>query len=131
LKDGRNRMLVIDKYSSKPIYEQIIEGTEKNILLGLMREGDAVPSVRELSVTLQINPNTIQKSYIELERRGSICSVQGRGSFVREGAVEAIKKRERQKLEELKETARSLKLAGVSQEELSDAIDEVFKEGNI
>lgn len=121
-------MLVIDKYGSQPIYEQIIEGIERNILLGILKEGDAVPSVRELSVSLGINPNTIQKAYLELDRRGSIISCAGRGSFVREGAVISIKVRARGELDTLRETARRLKMAGVSLEELTKTIDDVYKE---
>ncbi len=121
-------MIVIDKYGSKPIYEQICDAIEKNILLGIMAEGEAVPSVRELSVKLGINPNTIQKAYLELDRRGIIVSSHGRGSFVREGAIISIKVRERGKLEDIKSMARELKRAGVSLEELTKIIDEIYKE---
>ncbi len=122
-------MLIIDKYGSKPIYEQICDGIEKNILLGVLREGDAIPSVRELSVSLGINPNTIQKAYLELDRRGTVISSPGRGSYVREGAVISIKVRERAKLERVRETVRELKIAGVPCEEIVKLIEETYKEG--
>ncbi len=121
-------MLVIDKYASKPIYEQLTDGIERNILLGIMKEGEAIPSVRELSVALGINPNTIQKAYLELDRRGIVISSPGRGSFVREGAVITIKVRERKKLDSIRETARELRVAGVSREELIGIIDDIYKE---
>ena len=119
-------MLTIDKYSGTPIYEQIIDGIQKNILLGLLHEGDAMPSVRELSVTLGINPNTIQKAYIELERREVTVALSGRGSFVREGAVERIKLLGRSKLEDLYLCARELRLAGVSCEELIKTVERAY-----
>ena len=59
-------MIVIDKYSRKPIYEQIIDGIEKQIMSGVMGELDKLPSIRELSVALSINPNTIQKAFLVL-----------------------------------------------------------------
>ncbi|MEE1357482.1 MAG: GntR family transcriptional regulator [Clostridia bacterium] len=121
-------MLVIDKYSAKPIYEQIIDGIEKDILLGILNEGDAVPSVRELSVTLGINPNTVQKAYIELDRRSIIISGHGVGSFVKSGALAAIKESERKKLEHLHRLASELYLAGVAKEELFDVIDRAYKQ---
>ncbi len=119
-------MLTIDKYSQTPIYEQIIDGIEKDILLGFLCEGEAVPSVRELSVTLAINPNTIQKAYIELERRGITVPLPGRGSFVRTGAVEAIKKEARKKLDALYECSRELCLAGVEAEELIKTVKRAY-----
>ncbi len=122
----RERMLTVDKYSTVPIYEQIIDGIEKDVLLGALREGDAVPSVRELSVTLGINPNTIQKAYVELERRGITVPLPGRGSFVREGALEAIRAEARRKLDSLYECSRELKLAGVELEELIKTVKRAY-----
>ena len=119
-------MLTIDKYSGTPIYEQIINGIEKDILLGFLHEGDAIPSVRELSVALGINPNTIQKAYIELERRGVTVALSGRGSFVREGALDSIRLRTKRKLDEVYELARELKLAGVASRELYEMIDRAY-----
>ena len=119
-------MLTLDKYSSTPIYEQIVDGIEKEILLGFLREGDAVASVRELSVTLGINPNTIQKAYIELERRGVTVALSGRGSFVREGALDNIRQREKRKLQVLFDLARELRLAGAGKQELIEEIERAY-----
>ena len=119
-------MLTVDKYAQTPIYEQIIDGLEREVLLGLLREGEAIPSVRELSVSLGINPNTIQKAYIELERRGVTVALSGRGSFVREGALDSIRLRTKRKLDEVYELARELKLAGVASRELYEMIDRAY-----
>ena len=119
-------MLTVDKYVQTPIYEQIIDGLEREVLLGLLREGEAIPSVRELSVSLGINPNTIQKAYIELERRGVTVALSGRGSFVREGALDSIRRRTKRKLDEVYELARELKLAGVASRELYEMIDRAY-----
>lgn len=75
-------MIRIDTSAVKPIYEQIYDEFVKLILLDALKEGDNLPSVRELALTLQINPNTIQKSYKLLESKKFIKSIKGKGNFV-------------------------------------------------
>ncbi|MBO5293779.1 MAG: GntR family transcriptional regulator [Clostridia bacterium] len=123
-------MLMIDKLSSKPVYEQIVDGVERNILLGLYPVGEQVPSVRELSVGLGINPNTIQKSYTELIRRGVICSSPGSGCFVTPDARDRIRRRAMERLPQLTALAGELLLAGVRAEELYAAIECAVKNEN-
>ena len=72
-------MFSVDPLSRTPVYEQIVEQCEQYVLLGVLCAGDRLPSVRQLSVELSINPNTIQKAYIELDRRGMVTAVPGRG----------------------------------------------------
>ena len=115
-------MLLIDKFSGKPVYEQIVEGIERNILLGLYPVGAQVPSVRELSASLGINPNTIQKSYTELMRRGVICSSPGSGCYVTPRALEKIRERARERLAELEALSAELALSGVDGEEILRAV---------
>ncbi len=79
-------MIQLNYRDALPIYEQIVRGVCEQIDAGILRAGDKLPSVRELAGTLAINPNTIQRAYQELERRGRIASVSGKGSFVCEDA---------------------------------------------
>ena len=74
--------LTIDLKDRRPIYEQLIDQIVYLVLHGVMQPGEQLPSVRSLAGELAINPNTIQKAYAELERRGITYSVPGRGSFV-------------------------------------------------
>jgi len=74
--------LTIDLKDRRPIYEQLIDQIMDLVLHGVMQPGEQLPSVRSLAGELAINPNTIQKAYAELERRGITYSVPGRGSFV-------------------------------------------------
>ncbi len=74
--------LTIDLKDRRPIYEQLIDQIMDLVLHGVMQAGEQLPSVRSLAGELAINPNTIQKAYAELERRGITYSVPGRGSFV-------------------------------------------------
>lgn len=119
-------MTNIDKLSRKPIYEQIVDGICKEISTGLLKEGDQLPSVRELSVLLSINPNTIQKAYIELDRRGVITSAPGRGSFVKPNAQNAIRSLTEEQLDELSPAIRRLALAKMPKERLISLIDEIY-----
>lgn len=114
-------MLLIDKLSAVPVYEQITDGIEKEILMGVLSPGDPLPSLRELSVTLGINPNTIQKAYAELSRRGVMCSAPGSGCFVTAGARDAIRTRARERLPELRRLCAALCAAGLDADEIADA----------
>ena len=75
-------MIHLDYRDARPIYTQIIDGFREQIVAGVLRQGDKMPSVRELATALTINPNTIQRAYRELEMQGWIASVPGKGSFV-------------------------------------------------
>ena len=88
-------MILLDMKDRRPIYEQLIEKLADLMLCGALREDEKLPSVRNLAADLSINPNTIQRAYVELERRGYIYSVQGKGSFVANiESVRADKKEE-------------------------------------
>lgn len=86
-------MIEIDVRSRVPIYEQLQANIRLLILQGTLKKDEKLPSVRELSSMLTINPNTIQKAYKALERDGFIYSVSGRGNFVRK-LDEVIMKKE-------------------------------------
>ena len=75
-------MLRIDARISTPIYEQVIIGIKELILKGVLKSGDKLPSVRELSTLLTINPNTVSKAYIELEKENIVEVIKGRGTFI-------------------------------------------------
>ena len=115
-------MLLVDKFSGKPVYEQLIESIERDILMGAFAEGAQLPSLRELSAALSINPNTIQKSYAELTRRGVILPAQGSGYYVAPHAREVLRREATGKLETLRALADELRLAGVSEREIVAAV---------
>lgn len=75
-------MLVIDARNSTPIYEQVIFGIKELIIKGVLKSGDKLPSVRELSALLTINPNTVSKAYMELEKENIVEIIKGRGTFI-------------------------------------------------
>ncbi len=121
-------MFKVNSLSQKPVYEQLIEQTEKYILTGIIAVGEAMPSVRKLSHEASVNPNTVGKAYSELIGMGILVSVPGKGCFVAENAVEIIGNSRRAKLCEVKEIFKELKLAGIKQEEIISVVAEVYSE---
>ena len=80
-------MILLDYKDSRPIYEQVAEKLQELMLLGVLEEDSQMPSVRSLAMELSINPNTIQRAYGELERRGVIYAAKGRGNFISDNAA--------------------------------------------
>ncbi len=114
-------MIHINFRDARPIYEQVRDGFRQLILSGALPADSKMPSVRELAAQLTINPNTIQRAYRELEAEGYICSVPGKGSFVRERG-EAAAARKAELLRQLSALGRELKLLGAGEEELLAAL---------
>jgi len=77
-----------------PIYLQIMNFIKKEIVTGKLKAGDKIPSVRELAAELQINPNTIQRTFQELEREEVVETRRGLGRYVtsEEAKIMTIKK---------------------------------------
>ncbi len=119
-------MFQIDTRSRMPIYEQVVNQLEYFVLNGILKEGEQIPSVRNLSVDLSINPNTIQKAYFELDKRGIIQSVPGRGCFVTDSAKDILSAKKREQLADLKILVNELALAEVRKEEVISCIEEVY-----
>ncbi len=119
-------MFIIDSMSRQPVYEQLIRQMERFVLSGLMKPGDQLPSVRSLSMELSINPNTIQKAYSELDLRGIIYAVPGRGCFVSENAGSLLEECKRSRLEELKTMAEELRTSGVPLADVERCIRTVY-----
>ena len=116
-------MIEINYKDARPIYEKVKDSLRRLILSGALPEDGKLPSVRELAVSLTINPNTIQRAYRELEQEGYIVSVPGKGSFVsRGGGAKAARRAEL--TDRLRALAREFDALGVSREELAAIIRE-------
>ncbi len=81
-------LLDVNAADSRPIYGQIADRVKFAIAAGVLRPGDLVPSVRELSRQLVVNPNTVARAYRELQNEGLVEPVRGTGLQVAEDAVE-------------------------------------------
>lgn len=119
-------IITIDLRKRQLIYEQIIESVKEQVARGVLRENDYMPSVRSLANELGINPNTIQKSYAELERQGVIQSVAGRGSIVIVSA-ETVKEMQQDKVsEKIRAAAKDAVASGMDLESFVRIAGEVF-----
>ncbi|MCF0259540.1 MAG: GntR family transcriptional regulator [Erysipelotrichaceae bacterium] len=70
--------------SERPIYMQLVEQIRNDIISGLYKGGDRLPSVRDLAVQMEVNPNTLQKALSQLEQEGLIYTKRNVGKFVTE-----------------------------------------------
>lgn len=114
--------MLIDKHSRTPIYEQVIAQVERGILTGEFAPDAQIPSVRALSMELSVNPNTLQKAYAELERRGLCYTVPGNGRFVSPDAAARLRTMKRELLERVSVLARELRVSGVKENEVITAV---------
>ncbi len=80
---------------TRPIYLQIMEEIKKRTVRGQYKTGEQLPSVREQAKEIGVNPNTIARVYMELERDGFIFTRRGQGSFITEESGRIEKEREK------------------------------------
>ncbi len=116
-------MIHLDYRDSRPIYSQIIDGFRDQIVAGVLRSGDRLPSVRELAGELAINPNTIQRAYRQLEQEGWIATMPGKGCFVCSAPSSIAREKERL-LEIFSGTAQALLALGMTVNELAAYLKE-------
>lgn len=123
-------MKEIQLKSKKSIYEQVIDGIKEDIVSGVLCAKEKLPSVRDLSAKLTVNPNTIQKAYKQLEKEGWIYSVSGLGNFV----SESERKENPLEIEKLYEgiaaSLKQLRFLGVSEKDILYRINEFVKGGS-
>src|SRR6266699_5871534 len=87
----------VDFQAGKPVYLQLADQIRYAAASGVLREGEALPSLRPLAEELRINRNTVAKAYAELESQGIIETIPGKGCFLKE-VNSPFTKQARQKL---------------------------------
>jgi GntR family transcriptional regulator len=107
---------------SQPIYRQLRDRVVAMILDGVLKEGDALPSVRNVAAESRVNPLTVLKGYQQLVDEGLVESRRGLGMFVNVGARSLLLKGERQKFlaEEWPRVQATIQRLGLTPEELLD-----------
>jgi GntR family transcriptional regulator len=124
----RDIMGSINIYSSVAVYVQIENSARFAIASGILKPGDKLPSVRELSDWLQINPNTVAKSYRDLEVMGLLYTRRGMGVFVQKSAETKCRERCRQEIAARAfEVISEAKAAGMKKPEINDIIKRCLK----
>ena len=109
---------VISQSDKRPMYLQIMEQIKRRIAVGDWAEGQALPSIRQLAVDLQVSVITVKRAYLELEHEGVIVTHHGRGSAVASGANLGLKLREAELQQHLDQAAKVAAMLGLSSEEL-------------
>jgi DNA-binding transcriptional regulator YhcF (GntR family) len=120
---------------NRPIYLQIADLVMEKIIFGTWREGDKIPSVRELAVSLEVNPNTVMHAYGFLQESSIIYNRRGIGYHVSESGMERAKRLKRGEFvtDELPELFRTMEILDIDIEELERLYNEYRenrKEGN-
>ena len=120
-------MIKLDYKNDKPLHEQITQGIKDLIMCGAMAADEQLPSVRDLSVSLTVNPNTVQRAYKTLETEGVIYSIRGKGNFVAR-MPEADKKTIDSLYQTLFETMRELLFYGEDKESIEKVLEKAIEE---
>src|SRR4249920_2875195 len=81
----------VDTASRQPIYQQLVDQIRETVARGELQPEEKLPSVRQLSSELVVNPNTVARAYLELERAGILVSRAGRGMFVAQPGTDLTK----------------------------------------
>lgn len=91
----------LDPHSGVPVYRQIIDQVQAGLASGTLARGAQLPTVRQVAVDLEINPNTVLRAYRELEIRGVLDTQQGTGTFVSDRPAPEDRGERARKLEQL------------------------------
>lgn len=115
--------------NERPIYAQLLERLQMQIVSGVYQPGDKLPSVRELAAIANVNPNTMQKAFAELERSGLIITQRTSGRTVTED-ISMIKEVQKElAASHINNFFMKMKELGFSQEEIKQLIEAQIEEG--
>jgi GntR family transcriptional regulator len=114
----------ISQSDKRPMYLQIMEQIKQRIAVGDWTEGQAIPSIRQLAVDLQVSVITVKRGYLELEREGIIVTQQGKGSHVASTPGLGARLREQELEQHLEQAARIAALLGLRPRQLEHRLRE-------
>lgn len=123
-------MFQLNYQSHKSIYEQIVDNIKEQIMTGVLKENTPLPTVRELSQLLTINPHTVQKAFQTLDQEGYIYTIENKGTFV--SSIKHVKRDEEKAkaiINTIVESYKELIYMGMSQDEIHNKILEKMKGG--
>jgi GntR family transcriptional regulator len=115
---------VISQTDKRPIYLQIMEQIKQRIAVGDWAEGQAIPSIRQLAVDLQVSVITVKRAYLELEREGVIVTQQGRGSHVASTPGLGMRLQQEELEKHLEQAVRLADLLGIRPKDLAARLRE-------
>ncbi|MBM7621488.1 GntR family transcriptional regulator [Bacillus tianshenii] len=119
-----------NKYDAdKPIYLQIIDRISREIVRGDIKPGDKLPSVREMAIQSGVNPNTIQRTYSELERMEVVETKRGQGTFVTENLGMVVQLKKSMQASVVENFVKSMREIGVVEKEIINSVEEFLSKG--
>lgn len=111
--------------SDRPIYAQLLERIQMQIVAGVYQPGDKIPSVRELAAEAGVNPNTMQKAFSELERSGLVITLRTSGRVVTEDMDMIKETRKQLAKEQVLEFMKKMKALGFEKEDILLFVEEM------
>lgn len=118
----RSMLISLDYQSRIPIYEQIVNNIEKYVAVGILKEKQQIPSIREMASSLGVNPNTVKKSYDILENKGVIVTISTKGTFIADDTKKATKEKIDKEIDVIRGKISELEKMGISREEIIERI---------
>ncbi|MCA1057934.1 GntR family transcriptional regulator [Rossellomorea aquimaris] len=117
-----------DYTASKPIYIQIADRIIREIVRKELSPGQKLPSVRDMAVQSGVNPNTIQRTYSELERMGIVETKRGQGTFVTEREDVLSEMNEKVQQEVIESFIQNMKELGLTKEQMIQGVEKYLSE---
>lgn len=115
--------------SDRPVFIQIIEKLKLDIITGVYKPGDKLPSVRELAGEAAVNPNTMQRAFSELERDGLVYTMRTSGRFITEDITMIQGLKEQMAINAIAEFLSNMERLGFNKEDAISLLNETVKEG--
>lgn len=115
--------------SDRPIFLQLVERIQMDIISGHYKSGDKLPSVRELAAEAAVNPNTMQKAFSELERTGLVYSQRTSGRFITEDIKMIEELKSSIAKTKIKEFIENMKKIGFNNDEILTMIQKTMNGG--
>ncbi|AYD20376.1 TPA: GntR family transcriptional regulator [Clostridioides difficile] len=121
--------VLISNTSDKPLYQQIKEQIKEAIFTEELKEGDAMPSIRNFANDLKVSILTIRRVYEELENEGFLIRQVGIGTFISTGNLEILRDSKRRIVEQkMADMIKDAKALGITQIELQEMMDILYQE---
>lgn len=115
--------LGIEFDTSGPIYEQVIDHIKQKLIKKELNPGDKLPSQRELANELNLNPNTIQRCYREMQARGLAITKRGKGTFIKKSEEMVNEMQENMIMNAIEKFVEEMKGLGLKKDEIIKKID--------
>ena len=124
--------LIIRNTSDQPIYQQISTQLKAQIVSGMLKPGELLPSIRALAKDLKVSVITTKRAYDELESEGYLTTVAGKGCFVAEQNLELIRERQLREMEaHLSDAVQLARSCGLSRADLLEALRILLEEESL